>query len=86
MNVCLGREETRWITYFRRCLLAAIDRKIGFEEIVKDDFAALRQMLSRVRSKASLPTDPNSKRLRLPIGNNSPGYALAPPGSISSGL
>jgi hypothetical protein len=30
-----GREETRWVTYFRQCLVTAVDRKLGRKGSVK---------------------------------------------------
>ena len=30
-----GREETRWVTYFRKCLVTAIDRKVGRTDSIK---------------------------------------------------
>lgn len=30
-----GREETRWVTYFRKCLVTAIDRKVGRNDSIK---------------------------------------------------
>jgi hypothetical protein len=29
------REETRWVTYFRRCLVTAVDRKLGRKDSIK---------------------------------------------------
>lgn len=33
-----GRKDTRWVNYFRKCLLTAIDRKIGRQDSIKAFF------------------------------------------------
>jgi hypothetical protein len=42
------REDTRWVTYFRKCLVTAIDRKLGRTDSIKV-FLARKELASSTR-------------------------------------